>query len=311
MAISSGNVFVIGLNGQVQFIARGPDGLWGRWETTAATAMHIAHGGDVIGLIGPDGRVGALERGPTLTSCAWDLQATEIAATNLFGVGPALFARAADGKIWHIMRHADNPWSRWECLVGQVENIEATVIPGGGFAVFGIRDGVVSHCWQDRPLGPWNGWTDLGGLPGGAKCVRVASIKRGGLAIFAVDGDGALYHRWQDKPFGVWHDWQRLGEGVRNLSVTRAAAGGLAVFGLGTDDRVRCAFQTKRFGQWSQWIELGERAKAVAGQASYADGLEAFIIGQDDQVYHTWCARLDWPWTARITLDYEASPLHV
>ena len=46
-------------------------------------------------------------------------------------------------------------------------------------------------------------------------------------------------------------------------------------------------------------------AKSVAAQPSYTDGLEVFAIASDDAVYHTWCERMDWPWTRWTLLERE------
>jgi hypothetical protein len=310
IAVGAGNVFAIGTDDRIHYIERGGEGLWGGWQTTAATAQRLAHGGNVVGLIGLDGQVAALQPGPGMTSSSWDLQANEISATSVPDVGPALFARGDDGKVWHTWKIGPQ-WAQWECLEGSVQQIDSTVIPGGGLVVFGIHDGAVTHRWQDKPFTPWRPWTSLDAPPGGATGLCVATITHGGLALFASTSDGRIYHRWQDKPFGSWHPWQLIGNGVHSLMVTKTPSEGLALFGIGTQGEVRSSHQLKPFGPWTAWTDLGGTAVEVAGHASYSDGLEVFIIGRDEEVGHRWCDRLDWEWTVWVPLEHETSPLRV
>lgn len=158
IAIAPGSVYAIGPLDQVRSIERGEDGLWGDWQATAATAKEIVHGGEVIGIVEPDGSVSAFQRVGKPCWFTWVLKATELSAVHLPGVGPVLFATAPGGMVWCARKHTpDSPWTNWEPLDGPVANIKAAVIPGGGLVVFGIRDGIVYHRWQDRPLSPWKG----------------------------------------------------------------------------------------------------------------------------------------------------------
>ena len=106
IVIAPGSVYARGPNDQVRFIERGPEGLWGQWQATAASAAVMVHGGDIVGLIGLDRRVSALQRAPMSTWSTWDLQANEIATAHLQGVGPALFARGNDGMVSYACKSA-------------------------------------------------------------------------------------------------------------------------------------------------------------------------------------------------------------
>jgi hypothetical protein len=312
IAVAPGSLYAIGPHQELSCIERGPDGLWGRWQATGASAREIAHAGQVVAAIGLDGRLSALQLTPRLPWETWELRATELAAARLPDGAPALFARGGDGRVWHTWKPApSSPWSDWQPLDGSVTALAAECIPGGGLVVFGVQGSVVSHRWQDHPYGPWQSWTDLETPLGGARSLAVSTILRGGLALFALGGDGALHHRWQDKPFGKWHDWQPLGDGIKSFAAARSLTGGLVVFAVGADDLVQYRFQSTAFGSWSRWIGLQGRAKALAAQPGYVDGLEVFSVGMTNEVSHKWCDRLDAPWTEWAPLDYEASPLRL
>jgi hypothetical protein len=308
IAIALKNVCALGPVDEVRFIERGADGLWGNWQATGASARSIAHGGQVIAKIDVDDRVSVLQVTPRLPWFTWDIQATELTVAHLPDGAPVLVVVDGDDLAWHTWKPTpSSPWSDWQPLDGPITSVAADLIPGGGLAVFGIRDGGVYHRWQDRPLSAWKSWTSLGGPSGGAKTLAVTTIARGGLVVFALGDDNAVHHRWQDKPFGSWHDWESLGGAVKSFAVAKSPAGGLAVFAIGTDDGVQYRYQAKPFGEWSRWVDLRGRAKSIAAQMSYADGLEVFAIGTNDDVAHKWCARLDSPWTEWVLLDHEAS----
>jgi hypothetical protein len=236
----------------------------------------------------------------------WDFEAVQLAATHLPDGAPVLFASDADHRVWHVFKRTPAlPWSEWEPLDGPATTLAAAVIPHGGLTVFGARDGVVHHRWQDEPYGRWSKWTSLERPPSGAVALGAGTIAGGGLVIFALGTDGTLAHRWQDKPFSRWHDWEPVGDGVRHFSLTRAPGGGLAVFAIGPGEGVRYRFQSKPFGDWSRWKPLSSSAQGIAAQPSWTDGLEVFAIGRDDEVYHTWCERIDWPWSQWTLLERE------
>ncbi len=314
IAITPGSVYAIGPHQEVSFIERGPEGLWGRWQSADVTAKHMAHGGQVVAAIGSDDRVSVLQRAPRRPWECLKLRAAALAAAHLPDGAPALFARTDEGIVWHTWKPTpSSPWSDWQPLAGGIHGLAAERIPGGGLVVFGIRDGVVTHRWQDHPFAPWQEWTDLDAPPAGGEpqSLGVTTITRGGLVLFVLGGDGVLSHRWQGKPFGSWHGWESLGEGIRSFSVTRALAGGLVVFAVGPDDLVQYRFQSTPSGNWNRWIALQGRAKALACQPGYVDGLEVFAVGMTGEVNHKWCDRLDAPWTDWTPLDYEASPLRL
>lgn len=303
------SVFAIEPTGQVNFIERGAGGLWNGWQTTGTDARQIVHAGHVVARIGLDGRVSAWQRSPHLPWLTWDFEAAELTAAHLPGGAPVLFATDGDHSVWHAWKPLPtSPWSEWEPLGGPAAGLAADVIPGGGLAVFGIRDGSVHHTWQDQPATAWKEWTDLDAPPGGARALDVTTIKGGGLVVFVLGSDAALWHRWQDRPFGRWNPWEHLGERIGSFSITKTPSGGLAVFTIGLDDRVRYRRQTRPFGEWSRWMHLDGTASSIAAQPSYTDGLEVFAIGMDDEVYHAWCGRLDGPWTHWTLLERE-SPL--
>jgi hypothetical protein len=312
IAIARKSVYALGPTDEVRLIERGVDGLWGGWQGTGESAKTIVHGGQVIARIGIDDRVSALQVTPRLPWLTWDIQGTELAVAHLPGGAPVLIVVDGDHLAWHAWKPTpSSPWSDWQPLDGPITSVAADLIPGGGLAVFGIRDGAVYHRWQNRPQSAWKGWSSLDGPPGGARTLSVTTITHGGLVVLALGGDHALSHRWQDKPFGTWHDWESLGGAVKSFAVAKSSTGGLAVFAIGTDDGVQYRYQSKPFGEWSRWIDLHGKAKSIAAQISYADGLEVFTVGMHDDVYHKWCDRLDSPWTEWTLLDHEASPLRL
>jgi hypothetical protein len=312
IAIALNSVYALGPNEEVSFIERGADGLWGYWQATGESAKSIAHGGQVVARIGADERVSAFQVTPRIPWLTWDIQGTELVFAHLPDGAPVLIVVDGDDLAWLAWKPTpSSPWSDWQPLDGPITSVAADLIPGGGLAVFGIRDGAVYHRWQDRPLSAWKGWTSLEGLPGGAMTLGITTITHGGLVVFALGGDHTIYHRWQDKPFGTWHDWESLGGTVRSFAIAKSPTGGLAVFAIGTDDGVQYRYQSKPFGEWSRWIDLRGKAKSIAAQTSYADGFEVFAIGMRDDVSHTWCDRLDSAWTDWTLLDHEASPLRL
>lgn len=301
------NVYAIGPIDQVRFIERDPDGFWGEWRVTHAIAQRLVNAGEIVARIGLDQRVSALQRTPPLPWHTWELQAHELAATHLPDGAPALFATDTDSTVWHTWKSTPAaPWSEWQALGGPATGIAAELIPGGGLAVFGVRDGAVYHRWQDRPFSTWNDWKAVDGLPRGVTAVQAATIRAGGLAVFVLGSDKAVYHCWQNQPFGRWQSWPALGTEIRSFSVARTSRSGHALFAIGTDDAVRYRYQPKPFGEWGPWTTLSGTARSIAAQVSYSDGLEVFAIGLDDEVYHTWCVRLDEPWTKWTRLERES-----
>jgi hypothetical protein len=308
IAIALNSVYALGPADDVSFIVRGADGLWGSWQALGESAKAIVHGGQVIARIGVDDRVSALQVTPRHPWFTWDIQASELAVAHLPDGAPVLIVVDGDDLAWYAWKPTpSSPWSDWQPLDGPITSLSADLIPGGGLAVFGIRDGAVYHRWQDRPLSAWRGWTSLDGPPGGAKALGVNTITHGGLVVFALGGDDAIHHRWQDKPFGTWHEWESLGGAVKSFAAAKSPAGGLAVFAIGTDDVVQYRYQAKPFGEWSRWMDLRGKARSIAAQSSYADGLEVFAVMMHGDVYHKWCDRLDSPWTEWTLLDREVS----
>ncbi len=309
LAIAPGSVYALTPSGEVHSIERGEEGLWGGWRDAGGRAKSIVHAGAVVGAIGFDGRVAALQRNPAMPWHTWDLEASELAAARLADGTPTLFALAADGEVQYTWKSSPaTPWGPWQPLGGSVTDIAASVIPGGGLVVFGIGEGAVYHKWQDQPGSSWHGWTAIGSPPGGARTLDVTTIAGGGLVVFARAADGTLHHRWQDKPFAPWREWVGLGGPVGDFSVCKSAGGGLAVFAVGPTGETRYRHQVKPFGEWSDWADLHGYASRIAGQAGYVDGLEAFAIDPAGEVRHKWCDRLDVPWTDWVTLDHETSP---
>jgi hypothetical protein len=304
------SVYVIGPSEHVQLIERAADGLWGRWQSTPTTAKSVVVGGSMVATIGHDNRVSAFERGIWHPGMTWDREARELRSTHVPGRGAVLLA-VDQYAVWSTWKEAPTtPWRAWQPLEGPVDGLEATADPGGGVAIFGIREGEVHHARQARALGAWEGWTSLDAPSGRTAMVRAQAISGGGLAIFAVGADGAVHHRWQDKPLDPWRPWESLGGAARSVSVAKSTAGGLAVFTVGTDDAVRYRYQSRPFGPWNPWTSLYGRVRDVTAQPSYTDGLEVFAIGLDGEVHHAWCERVDAPWTAWTALDYELSPFH-
>ena len=309
IAPALGSVYAVDMLGQLRHIERDEHGFWGTWQTTDAMASRVVHAGDVIARIGVDGRVSARTRAPEHPWETWELEATDLAATRLPEGAPVLFAADGERRAWYGWKPTPpEPWIAWETLDGPIEGLSASVIPGGGLVVFGIRDGAAHHRWQDRLFSTWHGWTALDRPAAPLTALAVSTIVKGGLALVAVGADQVLYHSWQEKPFDRWRDWVALGGGIGSVSLTKSPGGGLAVFAIGTDQAVRYRCQMKPFGDWGEWIELGGTARSIAAQPSYTNGLEVFTIGLDDEIYHTWCDRLETPWAAWTLLDVERLP---
>lgn len=309
IATSLTSVYAIDEEGQVRRIERSVDGFWGPWQGTAIAARRIVHGGSVIAIIGPDDRVAALPLTADGVWTTWDRQATDLCSVHVPGRGPTLLVVDRD-MAWHAWKASPGaPWSGWAPLGGPVHRLDATVLPEGGLALFGLRDRTVHARWQPSATGPWSDWTTLGAPGAGATQLRAGNLAGGGLVLFALGTDGRISHRWQDQPLARWHPWEDLGGPVAGFSVARGPRGGLALFAVGTDGEVLCRWQAKPFGDWSPWMALGGRARSVTVQTSFTDGLEVFAIGLDGEVRHKWCERLDWPWTDWMPLAHERSPL--
>ena len=287
-------------------IKRNEDGQWDRWQRTSVNATGVVHGGSVLVTLDTSSRVSVLQLGSGAGGRIWDRHASEIVALHTPAQGPMVFA--VDRDIgWRTSKHSPTaPWSEWESLGGPVRGLQAEVIPGGGPALFGLRNRDIFYRWQAVPLGDWTEWASLGGPPSGATLLRVSSIRGGGLVVFALGEDGSIYHRWQDKPLDLWQPWWPLGGVAKDFVVSKTPSGGLAVFTIGPDDTVRYRFQSKPFGDWGPWKRLEGRFRHLAVQTSYLEeGLEVFAIDLNDEIYHSWRDRSDGPWTAWKPLDHE------
>ena len=154
IATSLTGVYAIDEEGQVRRIERSVDGFWGPWQGTAIAARRIVHGGSVIAIIGPDDRVAALPLTADGVWTTWDRQATDLCSVHVPGRGPTLLVVDRD-MAWHAWKASPGaPWSGWAPLGGPVHRLDATVLPEGGLALFGLRDRTVHARWQPSATSP-------------------------------------------------------------------------------------------------------------------------------------------------------------
>ena len=103
-----------------------------------------------------------------------------------------------------------------------LSGIEAEVIPGGGLAVFALRDGGIHHTWQDQP---YSGWRDCDLLLEALRrcdALRAAGSRVGPRPVRDWRRRRGVPPLRQDRPFAPWHDWESLGGSVASISVTKS-----------------------------------------------------------------------------------------
>lgn len=226
-----------------------------------------------------------------------------------------LFAVGANGHL--LRRHQTAPtggtWSGWEDLGG---TFDPSAIPApfltydGKQVVFMLdKNGVVQYRMQTSRLGPWGGWTSLGGGPitggflnGQNWGVAVARNQNGRLEVFATGRDHQLYHRWQADKDGGWvSGWASLGGFIGMPVAARHPDGRLEVMArttpspqgstLGTS--IRHITQTTAGGGWSAWSYLGGAGPGTYQTPSIATNADArfevFIQEyQGEFMWHSW-----------------------
>jgi hypothetical protein len=182
-------------DGRLVVFARGSDGqIYHRWQTTPNG--NWSGGWQSIGA--PPG--GALS----------DPDAT----LNQPG-GLVVFARGADGAIWHCWQGQMNGnWSGWASLGSIATSGPGATLYRDGRRVVFVRgtDNTIWHRWQTTPNGNWSGWESIGAPPGGATSDPDATLNQpGGLVAFTRGADGAIWHCWQGQMNGNWSGWATLG----------------------------------------------------------------------------------------------------
>ncbi|MDQ7806448.1 hypothetical protein Q5425_22130 [Amycolatopsis sp. A133] len=198
-----------------------------------------------------------------------------------------LFARGADGQIWHAWQNqaGTTDWSSWSGLGDSFAADPAAIAnQDGRLEVFAVApEGRLRHKWQ-YPFG-WNGWADLGGPVTGRP--GAGRHPDGRLEVFARHPDGTIFHTWQRGPGGDWEHGEFGGQVTGDIAVANNADGRIEVFARGTDGAIWHRRITG--GGWSAWESLGGRVEvgvvpAVARNAS--GGLEVFVLGTDHAVWH-------------------------
>ncbi len=124
LAIAPGSIYALDPTGRVHAIERGEEGLWGRWRDTGGRAKSIVHAGPVVGAIGLDGRLAALQRNPAMPWHTWDLTASELTAARLADGTPTLFALTDDGEVQYAWKTTPtSSWGAWQLLGGSVTSV--------------------------------------------------------------------------------------------------------------------------------------------------------------------------------------------
>ncbi|MES2114776.1 MAG: hypothetical protein V4578_06475 [Pseudomonadota bacterium] len=212
-----------------------------------------------------------------------------LAGDNVFPL-PGLmevFARGADGAVWHQWQTApNNGWSGWYSLGGWVDLIEVAQNDDTRLEVFARGgDGALWHNWQTAPGGAWSGWYSMGGW---IDRLEVARNADGRLEVFARGGDGALWHQWQTAPSNGWSGWYSMGGWIDMIEVGQNDDGRLEVFARGGDGAVWHQWQTAPNNGWSGWYSMGGWVDLIE-VANNADGrMELFVRGGDGAVWHNW-----------------------
>jgi acylphosphatase len=76
-----------------------------------------------------------------------------------------IFARGADGALWHNWQTApNNGWSGWGSMGGWIDRLDVSHNADGRMEVFARgSDAAVWHKWQTAPSNGWSGWNSMGG----------------------------------------------------------------------------------------------------------------------------------------------------
>jgi hypothetical protein len=212
-----------------------------------------------------------------------------LAGDNVFPLPGRMevFARGADGAVWHQWQTApNNGWSGWYSLGGWVDLIEVAQNDDTRLEVFARGgDGALWHNWQTAPGGDWSGWYSMGGW---IDRLAVARNADGRLEIFARGGDGALWHQWQTAPSNGWSGWYSMGGWIDMIEVGQNDDGRLEVFARAGDGAVWHQWQTAPNNGWSGWYSMGGWVDLIE-VANNADGrMELFVRGGDGAVWHNW-----------------------
>lgn len=216
-----------------------------------------------------------------------------------------VFARGADGALWHVWQTAPNGgWSGWASLGGTVVGTPAVVGNADGRLEAFARgaDGALWHIWQTAPNGGWSGWASLGGAISGDPCaVRNAD---GRLEAFARGTDGALWHITQQGAQQGWSGWASLGVQFVGSPVAGSNADGrVEVFMRANNGALLHARQSVPGGGWGNWVSLGGAIMSDPAVANHADGrLAVFARGADNALRCISQRRPNGNWTTWTSL---------
>jgi kumamolisin len=194
-----------------------------------------------------------------------------------------VFARGADGFIWHTWQAAPSSgWGPWYQLGNAgggafVSDVTAGRNGDGRLEIAAVDGaGTVWHAWQPAPS---SGWTPFGTLPGPpvAGTPGINTNQDGRLEIFATAAtDSSIIHTWQYAPSSGWVGWSALSGPIGNdPSVSRNADGRLEVFAPDLAGNLVHTWQVTPNGGWSGLYSLGNPGTPLTGvpqTGTYADG---------------------------------------
>jgi hypothetical protein len=299
-------VFVRGLDNAF-YVNRYDGAAWGGWDDLGgqfgAAPAAIAPSYDQVQVFGID-KSGRLEsRTFVVENWAWndwqsytqastlhDPVSNAIVSVRLVGsptvvqrpdTGIDVFARGADGGLWHLSIQATAYWGGqlvggyygvWEPIGAPSVVSDPSVVANGpnrlDIVVVGL-DHTVWHGWESLNVydgGDWH-WESLQGYAYGNPKLVAWGPNR--LDIFAVGRDHSLNHDFYDSTGGGWGRWESLGSTMTgDPGVVSWQPGRLDIFARGPGDTL-----------WHQWFQGGWGTWEQLGGAPFGSGITAISSG--------------------------------
>ena len=194
-----------------------------------------------------------------------------------------VFAKGADGALWHKHYQSGSGWSDWESRGGYLTSDPAAVSWGPRQIDVFVR-GTDGALWHQGYNGAWSGWESRGGVLAPGTGPAAGSWRSGRLDVFVEGMNGALYHQAYN---GAWSGWESLG-GYLTASPAAASptSGVIDVFVRGGDSAL---WQIYYNNGWSGWTSLGGQIAPNTGPGASSWGagrLDVFVEGMNGALYH-------------------------
>jgi len=224
--------------------------------------------------------------GSTLESLGGQLT-SEPAAVSWGGSRLDVFARGADGALWHRWARGA-AWADWENLAGQITSSPAVASWDANRLDVFARGGDGGLCHKPWEGTAWGAWANLGGQLGSAPAAVSWGPNR--VDVFARGADGALWHVWWDGK--TWSGWQTLGGKITSApAAVSTAPDRLDVFARGTDSALwRAAWDGRA---WT-WDRLGGVLTSAPGAAARPGRVDVYAVGTDGKMWRRSRDRTGW-----------------